>query len=199
MIERIIPSAGNVAAYLAYYSWIVLASLIIPGPTVKGHPSPKRGPQQTYKIIGFRLTVVTIIGFLLFGGFFPSLKSIQLFNAAYFANEYWRLFIVVNVFALLVSTLLYLKGKYNISVLGEPVDTHSHGSFGLDFWVGRELNPHIGSYDIKFNAYRVGMLFWLVLNMSFLCKQLQEHGTTTLRMLTFQFTTGFYVLDYFWH
>jgi delta14-sterol reductase len=107
--------------------------------------------------------------------------------------------VVVNVFALLVSTLLYLKGKLGISVLGEPVDRHSHGSFGLDFWVGRELNPHIGSYDIKFNAYRVGMLFWLVLNLSFLAKQLQEHGTTTLRMLSFQFMTGFYVLDYFWN
>ena len=73
--------------------------------------------------------------------------------------------------ALKVSILLYLKGKLGISVLGEAVDNHTHGSFALDFWVGRELNPRIGFYDIKFNAYRVGMLFWLVLNMSFLAKQ----------------------------
>lgn len=80
------PTTGNVVAYLAYYFYIVLAAFIIPGPTVNGHPSPKRGPQQTYKIIGFRLTVITILGFLLFGGFFPALKQIQLFDAAYFAN-----------------------------------------------------------------------------------------------------------------
>lgn len=173
MLESFLPTIGDVGAYLAYYSYIVLAAFIIRGPTVKGHPNPKRGPQLTYKIIGFRLTVVTIVGLLLFGGYFPFLKSIQLIDAAYFANNYWKLLVVVNIFALIVSTLLYLKGRFKISVLGESVDTHSHGSFGLDFWVGRELNPHIGSYDIKFNAYRVGMLFWLVLNMSFLAKQLQ--------------------------
>ena len=87
-------------------------------------------------------------------------------------KEFWPLWSTVNIFAFLVSVFLYLKGKLGISFLGEEVDRHTHGSFGLDFWVGRELNPRIGSFDIKFIAYRVAMLFWLVLNLSFLSLQL---------------------------
>ena len=137
MLESLMPGWEHVGAYLGYYAYIVLAALLIPGRTVKGHPSPKRGPQLEYKIIGFRLTVFTILGFVLLGGMLRPLKAIQLFEAAYFANNFWQLFVVVNIFALLTSIFLYLKGRFNLSLLGEPVDQHSHGSFGLDFWVGR--------------------------------------------------------------
>ena len=71
-----------------------------------------------------------------------------------------------------MSVFLYLKGRYGISILGEAVDNHSHGSFGQDFGIGRELNPRIGSFDIKFIAYRVAMIFWLVLNFAFLALQI---------------------------
>ena len=79
----------------------------------------------------------------------------------------------VNIVALIVSALLYVKGKYHISFVGESVENYTHGSFGLDFWVGRELYPKIGSFDIKFIAYRVAMIFWLVLNLAFLAKQIE--------------------------
>lgn len=47
------------------------------------------------------------------------------------------MFTTVNIVAFVTSVLLYLKGKLNVSVMGELVDNHTHGSFGLDFWVGR--------------------------------------------------------------
>jgi hypothetical protein len=94
---------------------------------------------------------------------------------------------------------LYIKAKLGKKILDEHVDTHSHGSFGLDFWVGRELNPRIGSFDIKFNAYRVAMIFWLVLNFAFLGKQIELTGAVSLRMLAYQIMTTFYILDYFWN
>lgn len=43
------------------------------------------------------------------------------------------------------------------------------------------------------------MLFWLVLNLAFLAQQIEETGSITLRMLCYQLTTGYYVLDYFWN
>jgi hypothetical protein len=101
--------------------------------------------------------------------------------------------------AIAVAALLYIKGRFGIKVLKEEVDLHSHGSFGLDFWVGRELNPRIGNFDIKFIAYRVAMIFWLVLNFSFLALQAERHGEITLRMWLYQAFTGIYVLDYFWN
>ena len=98
-----------------------------------------------------------------------------------------------------MSSLLYLKGRLGRSFLGEQVDNHSHGYFGLDFWVGRELNPRLGSFDIKFVAYRVAMIFWLVLNLSFLAKQWEKYGYVTGRMWAYQLSAGVYVLDYFWN
>lgn len=92
-----------------------------------------------------------------------------------------------------------MKGKFGKSYFGEHHDSHSHGSFGLDFWVGRELNPRLGKFDIKFVAYRVAMIFWLVLNLSFLAKHIEVSHTITYRMIAYQLTTSFYILDYFWN
>lgn len=57
----------------------------------------------------------------------------------------------------------------------------------------------MGSFDIKFVAYRVAMIFWLVLNLSFFALQLEREGSITGRMWAYQISTGIYVLDYFWN
>lgn len=176
-----------------------MASLVLPAKVVNGHPNPKRGPQLQYSINGFKLTCLTIILMLVFGGVVPQFDKLTVFRMSILADEFWPLLTTVNIVALIVSTLLYIKGKIGKSFLGEFVDKYSHGSFGLDFWVGREINPRIGKFDIKFCAYRVGMLWWLVLNFGFLAKQVETEGTTSIRMLCYQFMTGFYVLDYFWN
>lgn len=62
------PTLAAVTSYLIYYSYICLASLLLPGKVTKGHPQPKRGQQLTYSINGFYLTVLTIILILVFGG-----------------------------------------------------------------------------------------------------------------------------------
>jgi hypothetical protein len=193
------PTTYTVAAYLAYYAYICLASILLPAKQTLGHPQPKRGAQLSYSICGFRLTVLTILIVILFGGIFPSLKSLELFQIAGLVKNFWPLWSTVNLVAIAVAALLYIKGRFGIKVLKEEVDLHSHGSLGLDFWVGRELNPRIGSFDIKFIAYRVAMIFWLVLNFSFLALQAERHGEITLRMWLYQAFTGIYVLDYFWN
>ena len=131
------PTQTAFTAYLIYYAYICIASLVLPSITVKGHPQPKRGPQLTYSICGFRLTLLTIVIVLAFGGVFPQLHPIKLFSVSILAKEFWPLWSAVNIFAFIVSVLLYLKGRMGKSFVGEEVDTHSHGSFGLDFWVGR--------------------------------------------------------------
>ena len=70
------PNFYTLSAYSVYYFYICLASIVIPGTLVKGHPKPKRGPQLTYYINGFRITLLTIAIALLFGGIFPELKFI---------------------------------------------------------------------------------------------------------------------------
>ncbi len=131
------PTLTSVGIYLVYYIYICLASILLPAYEVKGHPNPKRGPQQTYTICGFRLTLLTIFIIVVFGGLVPQLSLVKLFSISLLARECWPLWSTVNIVALLVSVFLYVKGKYQISILGESVENHSHGSFGLDFWVGR--------------------------------------------------------------
>ena len=131
------PTFTSVAIYLTYYAYICLASLLLPSKIVNGHPNPKRGPRLQYSINGFRLTCLTIFLMCGFGGLFPCLERFQLFKISIVADEFWALWSTVNVFALLVSTLLYLKGYLGKSFLGEYVDIHTHGSFRMDFWVGK--------------------------------------------------------------
>ena len=73
------PTLTSVGIYLAYYLYICVASIYLPAYPVKGHPNPKRGPQQNYTICGFRLTILTILIIVLFGGLIPQLSFIQLF------------------------------------------------------------------------------------------------------------------------
>ncbi|KAH8070575.1 sterol delta-7 reductase [Aureococcus anophagefferens] len=58
--------------------------------------------------------------------------------------------------------------------LAEPGDT---GRAVYDFWMGRELNPRVGSFDLKcFCELRPGLIGWAVLNAGMLCKQRELDG-----------------------
>lgn len=56
------------------------------------------------------------------------------------------------------------------SVLAQPHDT-------FQFFIGRELNPSIGSFDIKsFNELRPGLILWVLINISMVCEQAVRRG-----------------------
>jgi hypothetical protein len=59
---------------------------MLPAKIVKGHPNPKRGPQQEYSISGFKLTLITIFIMVIFGGILPSLASFTLFKVSIIAD-----------------------------------------------------------------------------------------------------------------
>ena len=45
------------------------------------------------------------------------------------------------------------------------------------FWIGRELNPTIGSFDIKsFCELRPGLILWVLINISMACEQATRRG-----------------------
>lgn len=92
--------------------------MILPAKVVNGHPNPKRGPQLQYSINGFKLTCLTITLMLIFGGIIPQFDKLTLFRMGVLADQFWPLLTTVNIVALLVSTLLYVKGKVGKSFLG---------------------------------------------------------------------------------
>jgi hypothetical protein len=54
----------------------------------------------------------------LFGGIFPSLKGVQLFQLSALVSNFWPLWSTVNLVAIAVAAFLYLKGKFGIKVWG---------------------------------------------------------------------------------
>jgi hypothetical protein len=80
------PTFNSIFIYLVYYFYICLASIYLPAYPVKGHPNPKRGPQQNYTICGFRLTILTIAIILLVGGIFPQFAFIKIFSISLLAD-----------------------------------------------------------------------------------------------------------------
>ncbi|CAE6396224.1 unnamed protein product [Rhizoctonia solani] len=73
-------------------------------------------------------------------------------------------------------------------------------TFIYDHWwfIGRELNPSIGSFDIKsFAELRPGLILWFMINLSSACKQLTHRGTwyPTDSMMLVIFFQGVYIID----
>lgn len=66
--------------------------------------------------------------------------------------------------------------------------------------MGIELNPRIGSFDIKlFHNERIGIELWSLLNLSYAAKQYELYGTVTNSMIAVNVLHLVYILDFFWN
>ncbi|CAG8747527.1 3656_t:CDS:2, partial [Dentiscutata erythropus] len=64
------------------------------------------------------------------------------------------------------------------------------------FMFGRELNPRIGSFDIKcFVELRPGLICWTVVNIAMVIKQYHELGYVTIGMFLILIFQGWYCID----
>ena len=53
-----------------------------------------------------------------------------------------------------------------------------------DFYMGRELNPHVGPLDLKFFCeLRPGLLAWAVLDLCYVVEQWQTQGRVEASLL----------------
>ena len=73
------------------------------------------------------------------------------------------------------------------------------GNALYDFFIGRELNPRVGSLDLKyFNELRPGLLQWGIYNIAFAYKQSQlssANGCPDLWMILVLLFEGYYIID----
>ena len=66
--------------------------------------------------------------------------------------------------------------------------------------IGRELNPRIGDFDIKFfTELRPGLIGWIILNVCFAVKQYSDLERITNSMALVLFFHTFYVVDALWN
>lgn len=98
---------------------------------------------------------------------------------------------IIACFAL--SLYLYLSSFVGNKILAAGGNS---GNPVYDFWMGRELNPRIGSFDWKeFCELRPGLIGWLLLNISCLQKQLDHLGHVSGSMVLLIAFQGMYVWD----
>ena len=110
---------------------------------------------------------------------------------------YMPLSIATTIFALALSFYLYITSFSKDKVLA---DGGTSGNVVYDFFMGRELNPRIGSLDLKeFFELKPGLIGWTVLNISFVCKFREENGHVPLGMAVLALFQGLYTWDALYH
>ncbi|XP_055987766.1 delta(14)-sterol reductase TM7SF2 [Sorex fumeus] len=114
------------------------------------------------------------------------------------ADMLFPLALAATLIAFIFSLLLYLKA------LAAPAqDLAPGGSSGnpiYDFFLGRELNPRIGSFDFKyFCELRPGLIGWALINLALLMQEAKLRGSPSLAMCLVNAFQLLYVGDALWH
>ncbi|RDX53386.1 ERG4/ERG24 ergosterol biosynthesis protein [Lentinus brumalis] len=176
-------------AYLAWYAFIVVAWVILPGDWVDGVPM-RNGETKKYKINAFSTALLTfgvVAGVIYRYGPEPLT----------FIYDHWLGLVTASILMAVVQGLgCYLASfrKGALLALGG-----NSGNPIYDFYIGRELNPSIGSFDLKsFNELRPGLILWALIDIGMVCEQAIRRGgfakVTDSMWLVVAFQL-FYVID----
>jgi protein-S-isoprenylcysteine O-methyltransferase Ste14 len=178
MLRRI--PAPTLTAAVLYGCWFILQAALqiaAPGKIHEGPPLPD-GTRLKYKMNGWFSFWFTLgVALLATGlGWIP---------ATIFYDEFGPLLTTVNIFAFAFSIFLYL---------------HGNGSAFHDYFMGADLNPRIGKFDLKlFCESRPGLILWILINLSFAVKQHELHGTVTTPMILVNAFQFLYIADYYYY
>ncbi|CAO3649346.1 unnamed protein product [Mucor hiemalis] len=179
-------SWGSSIWYLGLVVQLAVYTFALPGTEVEGERL-RDGSRLKYKInaLATLQTMFTISFMALRGqGYF-----LFLWTKAHFADI--ALFSVA--FSFLVAIGVYIKSFIGKKMLALGGNT---GNPIYDFMIGRELNPRIGSFDIKFfTELRPGLIMWLYLNVCFAINQWVEIGRVTYSMALVNIFQGWYIID----
>lgn len=153
--------------YLSWYAFCVLAWVILPGDWVDGTVL-RDGSKKKYKINAFStfLLALGIVSGIVFN-FGP-----QAFTILY---EKWVGLLTASVLMAIAQAVYCYASSFRSGAL--LALGGNSGNLIYDFFIGRELNPSIGSFDIKsFNELRPGLILWVLINISMACEQAVRRG-----------------------
>ena len=181
------PSAALVL--LAFLALQVILHLALPGEIARGIP-PHNLP---YKLTGLKNFVITVAVAVYCGFAVPPTSPLYL-NLSYLYDNYVQLMASSVVFSTLLSIYLYRRSFHPSAVLAE--EGSRTGCVVYEFFLGRELNPRVGSLDLKeFCELYPGLIGWIVLNLGMAHKQVQLSGAVSPSMILVNVFQAIYVLD----
>jgi 7-dehydrocholesterol reductase len=149
------------------------------------------GNRLPYQINGLQAWVISHLFFFL------AVFGLHLFPATIVFDNWGGLLLIANVIGFCVALFVYIKAYLFPSF---PQDRKWSGSALYDFFMGIELNPRIGTLDLKlfFNG-RPGIVAWTLINISFAAAQYEHYGYITNSMILVNLFHGLYVLYFFWN
>ncbi|KAG8438004.1 hypothetical protein GDO86_008622 [Hymenochirus boettgeri] len=120
------------------------------------------------------------------------------FPLSYVYDHFLQLAVGSGLIALFLSILLYIKS------LAAPESALAPGGNSgnplYDFFIGHELNPRIGFFDLKyFCELRPGLIGWCLINICFLVKEQELRGSPSLSLILVCGFQALYVMDALWH
>ncbi|GAB1609699.1 delta(14)-sterol reductase-like [Argonauta hians] len=174
-----------------YLLWMMFQSLLAVLPIGKIHLGLplKDGSRLQYRCNGYLSLLISIGAFL---------GAVHLgFHVSVIYDKFFQMMIFSIIFSYVCSVLLYVKSwKATPSKLSPGGNS---GHLFYDFFIGRELNPRIGSFDLKFFCeMRPGLIGWVIINLSFVVKSYFDNFGPSPALLLVTIFQGFYVLDALW-
>ncbi|XP_030872127.2 delta(14)-sterol reductase LBR isoform X1 [Gorilla gorilla gorilla] len=176
--------------YLLWFLIQVLFYLLPIGKVVEGTPLID-GRRLKYRLNGFYAFILTsaVIGTSLFQGV----------EFHYVYSHFLQFALAATVFCVVLSVYLYMR---SLKAPRNDLSPASSGNAVYDFFTGRELNPRIGTFDLKyFCELRPGLIGWVVINLVMLLAEMkiQDRAVPSLAMILVNSFQLLYVVDALWN
>ena len=176
------------AVYILWFTYHMIIYLSPLGYYAKGLKL-KDGSRLEYKMNGIHAFLLTHILFAV--AWYLDIP------VTFVYNNYLALATSAIVFSAILSIFLYIKSFNDGAILAEGGNT---GNVVYDFFIGRELNPRIGLFDLKvFCEMRPGLIGWVFINYCCMVKEYELRGTVSVSMLLVCLFQFWYILDALWY
>ncbi|XP_048213549.1 delta(14)-sterol reductase LBR [Perognathus longimembris pacificus] len=176
--------------YLLWFLVQALFYLLPVGKVVEGTPLVD-GRRLKYRLNGFHAFVLTsvVIGAAVFWGL----------ELSWVYSHFLQFALAATVFSVSLSVYLYVRA---LKAPRSELAPASSGNTVYDFFIGRELNPRIGTFDLKyFCELRPGLIGWVIVNLVMLLAEMkvQSRPAPSLAMILVNSFQLLYVVDALWN
>ncbi|GAA6064079.1 hypothetical protein JCM10212_002721 [Sporobolomyces blumeae] len=178
------------AVYGAWYAWTVICWAVLPGDQVEGAPL-RNGHKLKYKMNAFStmmLTLAIIAGWTVVRG--PD-------ALLYIPHHFPQLISAALAMSFAQACFVYAQSYVGEQMLAIGGNSSNPLYNVRRFWfIGRGLNPRLGSFDIKaFNEMRPGLILWVIIDLAMIAWQYERIGRVTDSILLTTAFHAFYVVD----
>lgn len=166
-------------------------SLLPVGKLVEGMPL-KNGKTLKYRINGFYALLLTAVA--------VGVAVYQEVDLSYIHAHFLQFCTSALLIVTLLSVYLFVRSRWASE--DELAPGGNSGYIIYDFFMGRELNPRIKNFDIKFFCeMRPGLMGWVLINFAMLLAEMkvQNLENPSPAMLLVNIFQLLWVVDGFWH